>query len=40
MLKTDQVNSLEMLEITEMTENLSKVTKYFTKLKDTLINYV
>ena len=27
-------------EITEVTEDFSKVIKYLTKLKDTLINYV
>ena len=26
--------------ITELTENFTKVTKYLTKFKDTLINYV
>ena len=35
-----QVDSPEMPEITEMTGNFTKVTKYLTKLKDTLINYV
>ena len=32
--------SREMLDITEMTENFTKVTKHLTKLKETLINYV
>ena len=38
-----QVDSLElpeMPEITEMTGNFTKVTKYLTKFKETLINYV
>ena len=38
-----QVDSPELLEtpeITEMTENFTKVTKYLTKFKETLINYV
>ena len=38
-----QVDSLELSEtpeITEMTENFTKVTKYLTKFKETLINYV
>ena len=38
-----QVDSPELLdtpEITEMMENFIKVTKYLTKLKETLINYV
>ena len=30
----------EMPEIMEMMENFSKVTKYLTKFKETLINYV
>ena len=30
----------ETPEITEMMENFTKVTKYLTKLKETLINYV
>ena len=30
----------ETPEITEMTENFTKVTKYLTKFKETLINYV
>ena len=41
--KPDQVDSPESpetLEIMEMTENFTKVTKYLTKLKETLINYV
>ena len=39
----DQVDSPEFpeaLEITEMMENFTKVTKYLTKFKETLINYV
>ena len=38
-----QVNSLELpqrLEITEMMEHFTKVTKHLTKFKETLINYV
>ena len=35
-----QVDSPEMLEITEILENFIKVTKHFTKLKETLTNYV
>ena len=38
-----QVDSPELPEtpkITVMTENFTKVTKYLTKLKDTLMNYV
>ena len=38
-----QVDSPELSEtpeITEMTENFTKVTKYLTKFKKTLINYV
>ena len=30
----------ETPEITEITENFTKVTKYLTKFKETLINYV
>ena len=30
----------ETLEITEMIENFTKVTKYLAKFKETLINYV
>ena len=30
----------ETPEVTEMTENFMKVTKYLTKFKETLINYV
>ena len=40
---SDQVDSselLEMLETTKMTENFTKVTKYLTTFKETLINYV
>ena len=40
---TGQVDSPESPgtpEITEMTENFTKVTEYLTRLKDTLINYV
>ena len=36
----DSLESPEMLEITEIIENFIKVTKDFTKLKDTLTNYV
>ena len=38
-----QIDSLElpkMSEITEMTENFTKVTKHLTIFKETLINYV
>ena len=35
-----QVDSPKSPEITEMMENFTKVTKYLTKLKDALINYV
>ena len=38
--QVDSSRSSETPEITEMTENFTKVTKYLTKLKDTLINYV
>ena len=38
--QVDSPESPETLEITGMTENFTKVTKYLTKLKDTLINYV
>ena len=38
--KTGLVDSLETPEVTEITENFTKVTKYLIKLKDTLINYV
>ena len=41
--KDGQVDSPELPEtpkITEMTENFTKVTKYLTKFKETLINYV
>ena len=41
--KNGQVDSpglLETPEITEMTENFTKVTKYLTKFKEALINYV
>ena len=40
---SDQVDSLELmetLETMEMTENFTKVTKYLTAYKETLINYV
>ena len=33
-------NCRKRQEITEMTENFTKVTKYLTKFKETLINYV
>ena len=36
-METGQVDSPE---ITEMTENFTKVTKYLTKFKETLINYL
>ena len=36
---TGQINSPESPEITEMTEYFTKVTKYLTKSKETLINY-
>ena len=42
-IKNFQVDSLDLPEtpeITEMTENFTKVTKYLTKFKETLINYV
>ena len=42
-IKNSQVDSLDLPEtpeITEMTENFTKVTKYLTKFKETLINYV
>ena len=38
-----QIDSLVLLEtpeIMEMTENVTKATKYLTKFKETLINYV
>ena len=38
--QVDSPESSETQEITEMAENFTKVTKYLTKLKDTLINYV
>ena len=41
--KNGQVDSPELPEtpeVTEMTENFMKVTKYLTKFKETLINYV
>ena len=38
--QVDSPESPETLEITEMTENFTTVTKYLTKLKETLINYV
>ena len=37
--QVDSSRSSETPEITEMTENFTKVTKYLTKLKETLINY-
>ena len=37
--EVDSPESPETPEITGMTENFTKVTKYLTKLKDTLINY-
>ena len=38
--QVDSPESPETPETTKMTENFTKVTKYLTKLKDTLINYV
>ena len=38
--QVDSPESLETPEIKEMMANFTKVTKYLTKLKDTLINYV
>ena len=38
--QVDSQESPDTLEITEMTENSTRVTKYSTKPKDTLINYV
>ena len=38
--QVDSPESPETREIMEMAENFTKVTKYLTKLKDTLINYV
>ena len=38
--QVDSPVSPKTLEITEMTENFTKVTKYVTKLKGTSINYV
>ena len=35
-----QVDSPELLEMAEITENFMKVTKYLAKFKETLINYV
>ena len=35
-----QVDSLELLEMAEITENFMTVTKYLAKFKETLINYV
>ena len=34
-----QVNSPETPEITEMTENFTKTTKYLTKLRETLMSF-
>ena len=34
-----QVNSPETPEITEMTENFTKATKYLTKLRETLMSF-
>ena len=39
-VQVDSPELPEMSEITEMTENFKKVTKYLTKFKETLINYV
>ena len=38
--KVDSPELPEKPEITEITENFTKVTKYLTKFKETLINYV
>ena len=38
--QVDSPELLEMLEIIEITGNFTDVTKYLTKLKETLINYV
>ena len=38
--QVDSPESPETPEIMGMTENFTKVTKYLTKLKDKLINYV
>ena len=38
--QVDFSESPETPEITEMTDNFTKVTKYLTNLKETLINYV
>ena len=38
--QVDSPELLEMLEIIEITGNFTNVTKYLTKLKETLINYV
>ena len=38
--QVDSTESPETLEITDMTESFTKITKYLTKLKDMLINYV
>ena len=38
--QVDSKKSPEPPEITEMTQNFSKVTKYLTKLKETLTSYV
>ena len=35
-----QVDSPELLEMAEITENFMKVTQYLAKFKETLINYV
>ena len=35
-----KTTSIPRTEITEMMENFTKLTKYLTKLKDALINYV
>ena len=39
-LVTGQVDSPELPKTPEITENFTKVTKYLTKFKETLINYV
>ena len=38
--QVDSPELLKMPETTEMTENFTKVTKYLTIFKETLINYV
>ena len=38
--QVDSLESSETPEITEIIKNFIKMTKYFTKLKDTLTNYL